>query len=187
MNTSLTAFGLGFLLTLILLYRGVQPAGAASLAAAGDARAAPAFTHVAREDWLNSEPLTWSDLRGQVVLLEFWTFDCWNCYRSIPWLQQLEGQNPRLRVIGVHTPELPQEYVRDNVVAKVREFKLTHAVMLDNDYSYWKALDNRYWPAFYLIDKRGRVRGFFAGETHAGDANARRIGAAIATLEAEPD
>ena len=147
---------------------------------------APAFTHVDPADWLNSAPLRWEDLRGQVVLLEFWTFDCWNCYRSIPWLHSVEARYPQLRVIGVHTPELPQEYLRDNVVRKLAEFKIRHPVMLDNDYSYWRAMDNRYWPAFYLIDRQGRVRAHYAGETHEGDRNARRIEAGIEALLAEP-
>jgi len=76
--------------------------------------------------------------------------------------------------------------MRANVEQKVRELKVAFPVMLDNDFAYWKALDNRYWPAFYLVDRQGRVRAHFAGETHAGDRNARAIEAAIETLLAEP-
>lgn len=156
--------------------------------AAGDAPAAPAFTHTAPEAWLNSPPLSWTDLRGKVVLIDVWTFDCWNCYRSIPWLHTLEEKFPPgdFTILGVHTPELPQEYVLANVKAKLREFKITHPVMVDNDYSYWKALGNRYWPAFYVVDRQGRVRGRFIGETHAGDRNARGMEAQIKALLAEP-
>lgn len=153
-----------------------------------EAPAAPPFTHTAADDWLNSKPLRWEDFRGQVVLLDFWTFDCWNCYRSFPWLQgvekQFQGQD--LRFLGVHSPELPQERVRANVVKKVAEFKLDFPVMIDTDMSYWNAMGNRYWPAFYLIDKRGRVRAVYPGETHAGDANAKQIESAIRVLLAEP-
>lgn len=149
---------------------------------------APAFTHTQAQDWINSAPLTWKDLRGQVVLLDFWTYACWNCYRSFPWLHSVEKRYGArgLRVIGVHTPEFDHERVRDNVVAKVAQFKLAHPVMLDNDHSYWKAMSNQYWPAFYLVDRKGQVRGLFIGETHAGDRNAIAIEAAIEQLLAEP-
>lgn len=152
-------------------------------AQAGDNAPAPAFTHADAKDWLNSEPLTWSDLRGKVVLVDVWTFACWNCYRSIPWMNTLYDKFPdKFEILGVHTPELPQEYKRDNVIAKVKEFKVRGPVMIDNDYSYWKALNNRYWPAFYVVDAKGRIRGKFIGETHAGDNNARRMEALIDSL-----
>lgn len=159
-----------------------------SAQAAADSHAAPAFTHTKAEDWLNSPPLTWADLRGQVVLVDVWTFDCWNCYRSIPWLHTLSEKFPGkdFQILGVHTPELPQEYVLANVKAKLKEFKVTNPVMIDNDYSYWNALGNHYWPAFYLVDRQGRVRGSFFGETHADDRNAGGMEAQIAALLAEP-
>ncbi len=163
-----------------------QPISVANAAEAGGA-AAPAFTHGNAADWLNSKPLAWSDLKGKVVLVDFWTFDCWNCYRSFPWLKATEEKFAArgLEVIGVHTPELPQEYLRDNVVRKVASFGLRHPVMIDNDYSYWNAFGNRYWPAYYLVDRQGKVRGAFFGETHAGDGNARQIDEAIEGLLAE--
>ncbi len=138
---------------------------------------APAFTHTSPADWLNSAPLTWEDLRGKVVLMDFWTFECWNCYRSFPWMNALEArlQPLGLQVIGVHTPEFEHEKVRENVVAKAAEFGLHHPIMLDNDFSYWRAMNNRYWPAFYLVDKRGAIRAAFYGETRAGDRRARQI------------
>lgn len=157
-------------------------------AAAAEPSAAPEFTHRAAADWINSPPLTLAALRGQVVLVDFWTFACWNCYRSFPWLNALDARwhDRGLRVVGVHTPEFSHERVRDNVEAKVAEYGLRHPVMLDNDFSYWNAMGNRYWPAFYLLDKRGRIRAHYAGETHRGDAQARRIEADIETLLAEP-
>lgn len=138
---------------------------------------APAFTHTDPADWLNSAPLTWEGLRGKVVLMDFWTFECWNCYRSFPWMNDLEArlQPLGLQVIGVHTPEFEHEKVRENVAAKAAEFGLRHPIMLDNDFSYWRAMNNRYWPAFYLVDRQGRIRAAFYGETHAGDRRARRI------------
>lgn len=145
---------------------------------------APAFTHDSPGDWLNSEPLTWDALRGKVVLVDFWAFECWNCYRSFPWLRDLETRlEPEgLRVIGVHTPEFDREKVRANLEAKIEQFMLHHPVMMDNDYSYWRAMGNRYWPAWYIVDKQGNVRAAFYGETHEGDAQAQRIEAAIRDL-----
>ncbi|UCE90214.1 MAG: redoxin domain-containing protein [Pseudomonadota bacterium] len=150
-------------------------------------RAAPEFTHTTPGAWINSAPIKLADLKGKVVLIDFWTFDCWNCYRSFPWLHALEEQfsDQPFQVIGVHTPEFDHERVRDNVEKKVAKFRLTHPVMMDNDFSYWRAMNNRYWPAFYLIDKRGRVRARFVGETHSGDRNARAIETRLRELLAE--
>jgi glutathione peroxidase-family protein len=149
---------------------------------------APEFTQDRAKDWINSEPLRLADLRGRVVLIDIWTFECWNCYRSFPWLKAIEDRyGPQgLVVIGVHSPEFDRERHRDAVARKVREFALQHPVMIDNDFSYWKALGNRYWPAFYLIDKQGRIRYRFAGETHAGDRRAQEIEGAVERLLAEP-
>lgn len=160
----------------------------AQIVAAEVASPAPAFSHTAPADWLNSPPLTWAALRGKVVLIDVWTFDCWNCYRSIPWLHTLEEEFPAkdFTIVGVHTPELPQEYVLANVKAKLQEFKINHPVMLDNDYSYWTALNIRYWPSFYLVDRQGRVRGRYVGETHVGDAQAQRIEVDIRRVLSEP-
>lgn len=145
---------------------------------------APEFTHRDPAEWLNSPPLKLEDLRGQVVLLDFWTFACWNCYRSFPWLNDLQSrlEGRGLRVIGVHTPELAQERVAASVKEKIAVYGLKHPVMLDNDFSYWNAMNNHYWPAYYLIDRQGRVRAQYAGETHVGDAQARSIEAAIVAL-----
>ena len=90
-----------------------------------------------------------------------------------------------LQVIGVHTPEFERERIRKNVEDKTREFGLHHPVMIDNDFSYWRALENRYWPAFYLFDKQGRLRATYVGETHEGDRQAREIEAVIKDLLAE--
>ena len=147
-------------------------------------RPAPEFTHQGEQDWINSKPVTIESLRGHVVLVDFWTFECWNCYRSFPWLNSVDEKfhDRGLRVIGVHSPEFDRERDRDRVAEKVREFKLRHPVMIDNDFSYWRAMQNQYWPAFYLIDKQGRIRDVFVGETHAGDIRARRIEARIAEI-----
>ena len=165
-----------------LIFLGLQAPVSTSVQAAP----APEFTG-SDTDWLNGGPLDWQQLRGKVVLLDVWTFECWNCYRSFPWLRTLErGFAARgLRVIGIHSPEFEREREPARVRAKVREFELDHPVMIDNDLAYWRALGNRYWPAFYLVDKQGRVRQVFVGETHAGDAQATRIEAQVEKLLAE--
>ncbi|WP_261842470.1 redoxin family protein [Aliamphritea ceti] len=148
---------------------------------------APALTQTDPQAWLNSEPLSLQDLSGKVVLLDFWTFDCWNCYRSFPWLNALEKTfaGESFTVLGIHTPEFDHEKVRDNVAEKIKEFELHHPVMMDNDFAYWRAMGNRYWPAFYLLDKQGRVRSVYIGETHANTAQANAIEADIRQLLAE--
>ena len=159
----------------------------AALDAPDRAPLAPEFTHHNDAEWINSKALTLAALRGQVVLLDIWTFECWNCYRSFPWLRATEAKfgATGLRVIGVHSPEFEREKVRDSIAAKVTEFELHHPVMIDTDFSYWHALGNRYWPGYYLLDKRGRVRAAYAGETHPDDAQARAIERDIRALLAE--
>jgi glutathione peroxidase-family protein len=122
------------------------------------------------------------------VLIDVWTFECWNCYRSFPWLHGVENRyNAQgLQVIGVHSPEFDAEKVRASIEAATKKYELGFPVMIDNDHSYWNALGNSYWPAFYLVDKQGRIRASFVGETHDGDANAQKIEAAVKALLAEP-
>lgn len=147
----------------------------------------PEFSTQRNEDWVNSKPLRVQHLKGRVVLLDFWTFACWNCYRSFPWLNTIEAefhQRP-FRVVGIHTPELPQERVVESVKKKILEFNLTHPVMIDNDYTYWKAIGNSAWPTFYLIDKNGVIRKKFVGETHVNSPRANQIRQIIEQLLAE--
>ena len=144
----------------------------------------PEFTQIDEAAWLNSKPLSANDLRGKVVLIDVWTYGCWNCYNSLPWLRSVEekfvGQD--FTVIGIHTPEFDHEKVRGNVVKKVAEFKLHHPVMMDNDFAYWRALRNKYWPAYYIVDKKGDIRKGFIGETHEGDRRTKKIENLIAQL-----
>jgi thiol-disulfide isomerase/thioredoxin len=132
---------------------------------------APEFTHQTPADWLNSAPRKLSDLRGQVVLIEFWTFDCYNCRNTLPWLKAIHAQlgDKGLNVISVHTPELPQERDPDNVRAAIAALGIEYPVMLDTDFSYWRALDNRYWPAFYLVGRDGQIVASAFGELHKGE------------------
>ena len=147
----------------------------------------PEFSGIRPADWFNSAPLRVADLRGQVVLVDVWTFDCWNCYRSFAWLKDLEAglAGQPFRVIGIHSPEFAHERDPARVAAKIAEFDLHHPVMMDNDLAYWRALGNRFWPAFYLVDKDGRIRHRHVGETHSGDARATRIEAEIHELLGE--
>jgi thiol-disulfide isomerase/thioredoxin len=150
-------------------------------------RPLPEFTSQDAASWINSMPLKRADLLGRVTLIDIWTFDCWNCYRSFPWLKEVERRyaDRGLRVVGIHTPEYQHEREQAAVKSKVAEFKLAHPVMLDNDYAYWRALGNRYWPAYYLVDKQGRLRHLFVGETHDGDRRAKLVDQHIQRLLAE--
>jgi len=150
--------------------------------------AAPQFTQSHPGDWINSAPLKMEDLKGKVALLDVWTSACWNCYRSFPWLNSVEDKfkDQDLQIIGIHSPEFEYEKNYDNVAAKAKEFELHHPIMLDNDFAYWEALNNEYWPAYYLIDKQGQIRYLFIGETHSGDSRADKIENAITKLLAEP-
>ena len=116
--------------------------------------------------WLNSEPLTAESLRGKVVLIDFWTFDCINCRNALPyvraWAEKYGDQG--LVVIGVHSPEFAYERKVDNVKRAVRDLRLGFPVAIDNDFAIWQAFSNEYWPAHYFIDARGRIRFHKFGE-----------------------
>lgn len=125
---------------------------------------APDF--IAGGEWINSSPLSMASLRGKVVLVDFWTYTCINCIRTLPylksWHQKYEDKG--LVIVGVHTPEFEFEKNIANVRAAVRDFGITYPVMQDNDYATWSAYRNRYWPAKYFIDKKGVVRSRHFGE-----------------------
>lgn len=117
-------------------------------------------------NWLNSPPLTREGLRGKVVLINFWTYSCINCLRALPYVRAWERKYRAagLVVIGVHAPEFAFEKDRRNVTKAVRDLTITYPVALDNNYAIWRAFDNRYWPASYLIDGEGRIRHHHFGE-----------------------
>ncbi len=149
---------------------------------------APEFSSDKAQDWLNSDPLRMAQLRGRVVLLDVWTYSCHNCYRSIPWLLELEKKfsTADFVIVGIHTPEFNHEHDRRNVARKLKQFAIKHPVMMDNDFAYWKRLKNRYWPSFYLIDKTGHIKGYYIGETHSGSSQARQIENHLKKLLDEP-
>jgi thiol-disulfide isomerase/thioredoxin len=116
--------------------------------------------------WINSKPLTAKELKGKVVLVDFWDYSCINCIRSVPyiraWAEKYKASG--LVVIGVHTPEFDFEKLMPNVEKAVQKFDITYPVALDSDYKIWNAFHNQYWPAEYYIDAKGKVRYEHFGE-----------------------
>lgn len=154
---------LGLPLALVLL---LVLAGEAALVSEPKPRPAPSLP---ASGWLNTpdnKPLRLEELRGKVVLVEFWTFACFNCRNTLPtvkvWHQKYAAQG--LVVIGVHTPELDFERRPENVKKSLRELGITYPVVLDNDYATWERYQNRYWPTIYLIDTQGQIVYVAVGE-----------------------
>jgi cytochrome c biogenesis protein CcdA/thiol-disulfide isomerase/thioredoxin len=141
---------------------GAQTGGSAVLNV--PATAAPQFAGLT--DWINSPALTISGLKGQVVLVDFWTYSCINCLRSVPYVEKWYNayKNDGFVVVGVNTPEFAFEHVAANVAAGVKANHITYPVALDNDYLTWDAFSNNSWPADYLIDKSGNIRYTSIGE-----------------------
>ena len=116
--------------------------------------------------WINSEPITFEEQRGKVVLVDFWTYTCINCIRTLPYLKQWHEKyaDKGLVIVGVHTPEFDFEKDRDNVIEASEGFGLEYPIAQDNDFGTWRAFNNRYWPAKYLVDKDGLIRYTHFGE-----------------------
>jgi thiol-disulfide isomerase/thioredoxin len=116
--------------------------------------------------WLNSSSLTPTDLRGKVVLVNFWTYTCINWLRQLPYVRAWAGKysDQGLVVVGVHTPEFEFERNVDNVSRAVREMRIDYPVAIDSDYAVWSAFDNHYWPAIYFADAAGSIRHHHFGE-----------------------
>jgi cytochrome c biogenesis protein CcdA/thiol-disulfide isomerase/thioredoxin len=130
---------------------------------------APGFRGISQ--WLNSQPLTLASLRGKVVLIDFWTYSCVNCIRTLPYVKRWYDtyRDAGLVVVGVHTPEFAFEHVPGNVEKAVSSFGIDYPVALDNDYGTWSAWGNRYWPAEYYVDRQGHVRYAHFGEGDYGE------------------
>ena len=115
--------------------------------------------------WLNSPPLTSDALTGKVVLVQFCTYTCINWLRTLPYVRAWVAKyRERLIVIGVHTPEFPFEHDVENVRRSARQMTIAYPIAVDNDYAIWRAFNNQYWPALYVIDSRGRIRHQHFGE-----------------------
>ena len=153
-----------------------RPASASGLPDLG-----PAPDLLGVRPWFNTpggRPLTVAGLSGRVALIEFWTFACGNCQRTLPFLREMHRRyGPELAVVGVHTPELPFERPARNVERAVRERGLLFPVGIDNDFVAWDAYGNQYWPSQYLLDAAGRIR-----FTHIGEGGYCRMESAIRTL-----
>jgi thiol-disulfide isomerase/thioredoxin len=127
---------------------------------------APIAPEISGGEWINSEPLTLKSLRGRVVLIEFWTFACYNCRNTLPtiksWDERYRDQG--LTIIGVHTPELDVERNTDSLRREVASLDIKYPVVSDNDYANWKAYKVEAWPTLFVLDKQGRIRWTRVGE-----------------------
>jgi len=132
--------------------------------------------------WINSAPITRESLRGKIAIIEIWTFACINCLHALPHVKETAERyrEKGLVTIGVHTPELPRERPRANVEAAIKKLGVTFPVVLDNNFTIWKAFKNEYWPSIYLVDRKGRIRFH-----HDGEGQYAEIDAAVALLLAE--
>src|SRR5215468_1671254 len=160
--------------TLLTAFAGLAAAAVAAPGFAGDASipgqlaeahtTAPNFVGISK--WFNSAPLSISDLRGKVVLADFWTYGCYNCVNTLPYVTKLYEtyKDKGLVVVGIHTPEFPFERSASNVQAALKRHGITYPVAQDNDSRTWNAYRNQYWPAQYIIDQNGRIVFEHAGE-----------------------
>ena len=148
----------------------------------------PEFPRDRGHEWINSVPLEVTQLRGRPVLIEFWTFDCGNCRATLPWVKAVAAtyQSKGLVVVGVHSPEFPTESNPANVRSAVRTLGVEYPVLLDPDFAYWKAESNRYWPAFYLYDRTGKLVATRIGELHLGQPNSDEFVRLIEASLADP-
>jgi len=147
-----------------LQHRGASPFQATASGSLPDYGVAPQFAGIS--DWLHSRPLTLEQLRGKVVLVDFWTYSCINCLRTLPHLEAWDRRYRKagLVIVGVHTPEFAFEHVVSSVREASRKLGVRYPVAIDNDYRTWDAYRNDAWPAEYLIDRRGHVREVKKGE-----------------------
>ena len=125
-----------------------------------------ATPELAAGDWINSEPIKLSDLHGRVVLIEFWTFGCYNCRNTLPFIKDWNARyrDKGLTIIGVHSPEFDEERNVDNLRRQVASLGITYPVVTDNDFQTWNAYKVEAWPTIFLLDKRGRIRWMHVGE-----------------------
>jgi len=145
-------------LRLVVMLMGISTTSIGFGAKLPDEGAMPALTYA--DAWLNSPPLRNADLRGKVVLVDFWTYTCINWRRTMPWLRAwaVKYKDQGLVVVGVHTPEFSFEKEVDNVRRVAKEQHVDYPIAIDSHYAVWNAFDNHYWPAVYLIDAQGRIR-----------------------------
>jgi thiol-disulfide isomerase/thioredoxin len=147
-----------------------------------------AAPELATGEWINSEPLKLKDLRGRVVLIEFWTFGCYNCRNTLPFVKSWHDryQDKGLTVIGVHSPEFDDERKVENLRSEVVSLGIRYPVVTDNDYQTWNAYHVEAWPTTFLLDKQGRIRWMHVGEGGYDDAE-RLIETLLAEEEIKPE
>jgi len=174
-------------LALSLLCTVVGHAPAAAQAPSEAMGTSPLYGLFGATEWINSKPLTAKELKGKVVLVDFWTYSCINCLRSLPyieaWAQKYKDSG--LVVIGVHTPEFDFEKQLPNVQKAVQKFGITYPIAMDSNYAIWNAFHNEYWPAHYFIDATGKVRHEHFGEGDY-DRSERWIQELLAERAAKP-
>lgn len=121
---------------------------------------------ISSETWINSGKLNWNDLRGKVVVVDFWTFACYNCKNTLPylkdWDQKYRAQG--LVVLGVHTPELSFEQDVENVRKAVKDYEIKYPVAIDGDFANWNRYNVWAWPTWFIVDKEGYIRYTHVGE-----------------------
>lgn len=141
-------------------------AAAAAIGSAAYAGIGMTAPDIQNDTWLNSRPLTIGELKGKVVMVEFWTFGCYNCRNVEPYVKawHRKYKDHGLIVIGVHSPEFGYEKDVERVKTYLREHGIEYAVPIDNEFVTWTRYGNRYWPALYLIDKKGVIRSVRIGE-----------------------
>ena len=149
--------------------QGVSPRTTSGNVSAKDGPAAPEF---APGTWINSEKLTLKGLRGRVVLVEFWTFGCYNCRNTLPYVKRWDERyrDKGLTIVGVHSPEFDEEKNIDNVRRETASLGIRYPVVTDNDYATWRAYNVEAWPTIFILDKKGHIRWTHVGEGAYDDA-----------------
>ena len=143
----------------------------------------PSAPEIISSTWINSAPLKMEELRGKVVMVEFWTFGCWNCRNIEPYVKEWHKKYEKdgLVVIAVHSPEFDHEKEIDKVKDYVKDNGISYAVPIDNDFKNWRKYRNRYWPTLYVIDKKGTIQ-----YTRIGEGAYEQTEKTIQRLLAEP-
>jgi peroxiredoxin len=176
--------GFGVLVVLADVVRPPQIPGVSLSPSPDGLPSAPEFVGIA--EWLNSKPISLADQRGKVVVVHFWTNGCINCIHNYPhyraW-QERYKDHPDFVMVGVHTPEFDSEKDVSRLRDRLAQHRLTFAVAVDNEGATWRAWNNHYWPAIYLVDKQGRIRHQWEGEL--GAAGYKTVTDQIDTLLAE--
>jgi thiol-disulfide isomerase/thioredoxin len=163
---------------------GIRDAGSSSPSVLAPESSSPTAPELAPGAWINSEPLTLKGLRGRVVLVEFWTFGCFNCRNTLPSVKAWDARyrEQGLTVVGVHSPEFDEEKNLENLRSEVASLGISFPVVTDNDYATWRAYDVGAWPTIFVLDKLGRIRW-----THVGEGKYDETEQVIQKLLAEAD